>query len=266
MKTLGVLTLVAGFALCGVSACSERTLTPREGRVLFSVGESFQSSGDPGPPTIHLRLETEKVYPCCNYALVALLTRSRNEIVADIQGVDESGVCLTALGPAGFGEFLELETGRYALRFRDGREWSAYWLTVDEGALTIQGQAESGSGLAVPASTVFWRYPQNSFAVICGTTVETAWIFEDFLSRLKAAVELREIEFPAYGELGYPRAPQGYWVDHPGRYFVYEDPQDFAAAGEVLRTYVRDVIGPLQGVGITLLNWRNESFKSWLMD
>jgi hypothetical protein len=30
--------------------------------------------------------------------------------------------------------------------------------------------------------------------------------------------------------------------------------------------YVRDVIGPIQGVGITLVNWRNETFQSWLMD
>jgi hypothetical protein len=264
MKASSVLALMAGLTLFWGSACSERTLTPREGRVVFSVGESYRST--PGPPTIQLRLETEKIYPCCNYILVTRLSHSGSEFIADIQGIDESVVCFTSLGPAGFSEFIELGNGRYALQFRDGHEWSAYWLTVDEGALTIQGQAESGSGLAIPASTVFWRYPQNSFAVICGTTVETAWVFEDFLSRLRAAVELREIEFPAYGELGYPRAPQGHWVNHPGRYFGYGDPQDFAAAGEVLRTYVRDVIGPLQGVGIELRNWLNESYMSWLMD
>src|SRR5512137_1894942 len=262
MKASGAIFLVAGLTLFWGPACSERTfdprdgrdLAPREGRVVFSVGESYRST--PEPPTIHLRLEAEKIYACCNYILVSRLSHSGNEIIADIQGIDESVLCFTALGPAGSKEFIELEKGRYALQFRDGHEWSAYWLTVDEGARTIQGQAESGSGLAIPASTVFWRYPQNSFAVICGTTVETAWIFEDFLAKLRAAVDLREIEFPAYGELGYPRAPQGHWVNHPGRYFVYEDPSAFAAAGEVLRAYVRDVIAATSGVGIELRNWR----------
>jgi hypothetical protein len=197
---------------------------------------------------------------------VAQARRVGGEILVNIEGVHEPDVFLWALGPAGFGEFLDLEDGRYALEIRYGRARSALWLTVDTASLVLQWQADPGSGLAAPEYSVFWRYPENSFAVICGTMVENAWIFEDFLARLRDAVDLQEIEFPASGELGYPRASQGHHVDHPSRYFVYESQADFEAAGEVLRAYVSEISGQLQGVGIELRNWRNESFKSWMMD
>jgi len=264
MKTFGAWILLLAACFLSGTACSERTLTPLEGRILFSVGESYRNMSEAGPPAIIFRLETEKVYGCCNYSLVTQLARVGGDVVADIQGVEAPGICLTALGPACFGDFIDLENGRYVLTIRDGRGRSEYQLTVDEDSLAILGPAEAG--WAAPKYSVFWRYPRDSFAVLCGTTTETAWIYEDFLARLGDAVELREIEFAAFGERCYPRAPQGHGVDHPGRYFVYEGQEDFAAAGEVLRAYVRDVIGPIQGVGITLLNWRNESFRSWLMD
>lgn len=266
MKTLGVWALGAAMCCASGTACSERVLTPLEGRILFSVGESYRDMSEAGPPGIILGLETEKIYGCCNFRLETSVGRVGGDIVADIRGVDTSGLCLTALGPACFGDFLELPIGRYTLTFRDGFARCEYRLTVDESSLTIERLAGSGEEWAVPEYSVFWRYPRDSFAVLCGTTVETSWIYEDFVARLRDAVGLREIEFPASGELGYPRAPQGHGVDHPGRYFIYEDPDDFAAAGELLRSYVRDVIGPSQGIGITLLNWRNQSFKSWLMD
>lgn len=266
MKAFGAAALLAAVVLVSGSACSERDLLPLEGRVFLSVGEFHRNPGEPGPPAILIRLETEKIYGACNYVLVAQARRVGGDVLVDVEGVREPEVFLWALGPAGFGEFLDLEDGRYALEIHSGRARSAFWLTVDATSLIVQWQSDPGSGLAAPKYSCFWRYPENSFAVLCGTMVENAWIYEDFLSRLRAAVELREIEFPAHGELGYPRAPQGHWVNHPGRYFVYEGPEDFEAAGEVLRAFVRDFSGQLQGVGIELRNWRNESFMSWLMD
>ena len=114
-------------------------------------------------------------------------------------------------------------------------------------------------------TALWWRYPANSFAVICGTTLEASWVFDDFLGRLQGGLELVPHEFPPGGEIGYPRASEGSQVDHPAKYFLYENESDFSAAGEILEDYVRDVIGGMTGVHIWLLNWKNESFRSWTM-
>ena len=162
-----------------------------------------------------------------------------------------------------------LEEGVYDLEFMDGPNRCHYVLTVTEKALPFRSPILPASRCPdspQPKFRVWWRYPRNSFAVLCGTTEDSAWVNEDFLSqKLRAAVELEEITFPADGELGYPRAPQGHWVDHPARYFVYAAESDFAAAGDVLEAYVRDVIGQMPGVSIWLLNWKNQSFRSWMM-
>ena len=267
MKGYKVLFLSALACLALLSACSERTLAAREGRIFFAVSEHYQDGKEGVAPSILLSMNTEKIYPCCNYSIEAYFQRFLFSLSVDIRGIRQPDLCLTALGPASWGDFLELDDGVYSLELSDGPLNSSYELEVTEEALTVsRPSGHAPADFASPEFLVWWRYPRNSFVVLCGTMEDTAWIYEDFLQRLRGAVELEEIEFPADGELGYPRAPEGHYVDHPARYFVYDEEADFAAAGEVLRAYVRDVIGQPLGVSIWLRNWKNESFRSWMMD
>jgi hypothetical protein len=257
------LLLSAVFVL--FAACAQKNITAREGRFFFGVSEAYPGGKEGVEPSLLLSMETEKIYSCCNYSIETFFQRLGSLLSVDIRGILQPDICLTALGPAFWGDFLELEEGVYSLEFMDGLQKNVFELTVAQNAVTVAEASASGVGFALPKYTVFWRYPRNSFAVLCGTMDDTAWIYEDFLSRLRAAVELQEIEFPACGELGYPHAPQGSHVNHPARYFLYGEDTDFAVAGDMLRAYVRDVIGQSQGISIWLLNWKNESFRSWQM-
>ncbi len=261
---LGLACLLPSFA------CNEKVLSSREGRILFSVREAYPYGQEGVEPSIVLDLETEKIYGCCNFSIESAFRRIGNRLLIGIEGIYMPELCLTALGPAYSSRELDLEAGSYTLEISDGPLRSEFLVEVTDDALTVTAAAPAPGlplpGLAVPKFSSWWRYPRNSFVYLCGTTEELAWVYDDFLSRLRAEAGLREIEFPAYGELGYPRAPQGHHIDHPARYFVYDDEERFAAAGEALRAYLRDVLGQEEpGVGISLRNWKNEWFRSWTM-
>jgi hypothetical protein len=267
MKGASSRLLIFSAVLIVCSSCApSKNLTAREGRIFFSFGEAFLGGKEGVEPSLCLAQETEKIYGCCNFSIEASLRRFGGSLTMSLQGIDMDRVCLTALGPATRADLVELEDGLYSLEFIDGSQRCRYDLSVTEASLTVTDPPGIVQpGFVQPKFRVWWRYPRNSFVYLCGTTEETAWIYEDLLQALRAAVALEEIVFPADGELGYPRAPQGHYVDHPARYFVYAAESDYAAAGEVLRAYVRDVIGQTQGVGISFRNWKNEWYRSWLM-
>ena len=266
MKRGKVVLLFLAVGLLVLTDCSPKDIQPFEGRLFFAVKESYRQMAEGVEPSLYLVMETEKIYGCCNYRIPFDLGRYGARLNVDIRGIEVPVICLTALGPAVGARFLEIENGIYSLEFHCGSaRRSVYELAVNGEAITIAESSGAGGTFTVPQSTLLWRYPRNSFAVICGTTVETDWVFEDFLGRLQAGVDLVPHEFPLDGEIGYPRAPQGYYVNHPSRFFLYGEDEDFMAAGEILREYVRDVIGGMTGVNIWLLSWKNESFRSWMM-
>jgi hypothetical protein len=261
---LGLACLLPSFA------CHEKVLSAREGRILFAIREAYPYGQEGVEPTIVLDMETEKIYGCCNFSIESSFRRTGNRLLVGIEGIYMPELCLTALGPANSSRELVLEAGSYTLEISDGPLRSEFLIDVTDEALSVTTAAAAAGlqspGLAAPKFTSWWRYPRNSFVYLCGTTQELAWVYDDFLSRLQAAAGLREIEFPAQGELGYPRAPQGHHVDHPARYFVYDDEGRFAAAGAALEAYVRDVIGQTSGTSIWLRDWKNRSYRSWMMN
>lgn len=264
MKIGRPLILFVSAGLLFLAGCTPRDIQSLEGRILFSVKESYREMEVGTEPSPYLSMETEKIYGCFNVSIVSGLRRSDARLNVDIEGIETPEICLTAFGPARGFNFLDLEDGDYSLEFRYGPLFrSAYELSISSEAITV-AEASGGGGLFTkPKFTIWWRYPLNSFAVICGTTTGTSWAFEDFLGRLRSGVDLTPHEFPAYGEIGYPRAWEGAQVNHPARYFLYESEADFAEAGEVLREYARNVIGGMTGVHIWILNWKYESFRSW---
>ncbi|MCK7476826.1 MAG: hypothetical protein M0C28_04180 [Candidatus Moduliflexus flocculans] len=159
-------------------------------------------------PTIVLDLETEKIYGCCNFSIESSFRRVGNRLLVGIEGIYMPEVCLTAMGPACSSREIDLEAGSYTLEISDGPLRSEFLVEVTDEALSVTAAASApglqSPGLALPKFSSWWRYPRNSFVYLCGTTEELAWVYDDFLSRLRAAAGLREIEFPAQGSWGIP--------------------------------------------------------------
>jgi hypothetical protein len=244
--------------------CSVSDLLPVEGKIFFSVLETHRSYDCNCAPDITLVMKTEKIYGCLNYQIKTEIFRSGGQIDLKISGIEPpEGYCLTAMGPATARKALELPEGTYTLNLSYNYAVDRYHLIVNADSLQVVSTVPSFSQ---PEFSVYWRYPKNSFVYLCGTMTETSWICDDFLSRLLKDVNLEEFTFPDYGEIPYPRSSEGHYYDAPARYFRYQSEADFDMAGEILKTYSKDVISQYEGVSLWLQNWKNKTFRSWLFE
>ena len=244
--------------------CSISDLLPLQGKILFGVMESQRSSDCNCVPDITLVMKTEQIYGCLNFQIKTDMSRSGGQIDLKILGIKSpEGYCLTALGPATARQVLDLPAGTYALNLYYNYAVDRYHLIINADSLQV---VSTVSFFSQPEFTVFWRFPPNSFVYLCGTMTETSWICDDFLARLLGEVDLEEFNFPDYGEIPYPRYSEGYYYNAPGRYYSYETEEDFDRAGEILRAYSKDVVSRHEGVSLWLQNWKNKSYRSWLLE
>ena len=264
LKTLS-LFIIATFTFIFLSCDNSdyENLEPIEGNIIFNIQEGYRNLYSISEPDIMLSMATEKIYPCFNWSIISEATIQGNKISINILGIYVPEMCLTALGPAESILFLDIPEGEYSLYFSYENVTDSYVLTITDSCIKI---TEDVSQFTKPKFKLFWRYPHNSFACLCGTTNENSWICEDFLDTLLSKIHLEEFQFPDSGEIPYPRSSMGHHYDMPAKYFFYKKDGDFDKAGEILKSYTQNVIAQYSGVGISLINWKNKKYLSWLFD
>jgi hypothetical protein len=264
MKLLFLLFCAAAvviFLRCDIFDSAD--IRPIEGNIIFSIKEGYETYTSISEPRVMLSMATEKIYHCCNWSIISEITVMSNIILIDLLGIYVPELCLRAFGPATSTSFLPIPNGEYSLRFMYMNHIDRYMLTVTDSFVRI---TEEVSSFTEPEFTLFWRYPPNSFAYLCGTTTETSWICEDFLHTLIQEIDLEEFQFPDSGEIPYPLSSDGHYYDMPAKYFLYETDEDFEKAGDILQSYTETIIADYSGVGISLINWKNKEYYSWLFD
>lgn len=263
-KALGTILLsVSLLSALGCDIFDSEELKPIEGDIIFTVQEGYQDYFAIAEPQILIPMATEKIYPCINFDIVSDISIFSNMILIEPLGIYEPDICFTALGPATSEVFLSLPYGTFQLFFRYRGTTDRYWLTVSDSHIRV---VEEISHFTRPEFNLWWRYPRDSFAYLCGTTNDTRWICEDFLDTLLSYIDLAEFQFPDSGHIPYPSSSAGQVYEMPARYFRYGEEEDFIMAGKILETYTEAVILPHQGVSISLIGWNNRNFRSWLFD
>lgn len=248
---------------CDSFDSSDGSVSPLDSRIKFSVGEDHDSPCDNCEPSIVLRMVTEKTYGCCNYRIETGVFVTRRAVYVSLEGIYKPSICLTAIGPASSVRYMQLSPGTYSLNFLHDDRVETYELVITDDAIRIDGE---GSFLTEPEARLTWRYPPKSFAYLCGSTIETSWICDDFADSLLSTGLFSEFSFPDSGEIPYWRSTGGYYYNMPGRYFLYESEADFDTAGAVLERYAKEVTSQYIGNGITLRNWKDRWFVSWMLE
>ncbi len=264
-KALGFFVVI--FAVSFITGCSDTSgeeRLPLESNVIFSIKESYPY-GYFGEPMIQLSMRTEERYPILQYQLLSDVKVKEDRISVDIECVYfPGGFSNPAFGPATYDSFLVIPNGEYGLYFSYKRIKDEYILTVTDSSIEISPEI---SILTDPSFEVFWRYPENSFVcygVPHGSDTEAdSLLFEGFVDSLAIKIDLEEFEFPTYGEIPYPH--QGTWEYDTRffRYFYYQGELDFDRAGELLESYIENVLPDSSYLGIELLNWKNKRYSSW---
>lgn len=259
----GLLLILGQLLACDLLDRPSEELAPIEGTVLFRVHERHEVSEGCREPVVFLTMETEKIYGCYNFTIEFELRHCGHTVWVNLLGVHKPSLCLTALGPARAASRLDLPTGVYRLRFTLADSADEYELAITDSSISI---ADSDSSFTRAQTCLTWRYPPESCAYLCGTTTETSWICSDFLDSLLNAVRFEEFQFPDSGAVPYPMLSMGHYYDMPAMYFRYAAEEDFDSAGAVLERYTRTVISQHSGVGLSLVNWKNKSYSSWLFE
>lgn len=111
-----------------------------------------------------------------------------------------------------------------------------------------------------------FRYPENSFAFVCGTNTNNTHLYEDFLTLLAQNPNFTSFQFEGEGRIPYPKSTQGNWVNHPSKFFKYSDYQEFENLKNVLSDFSSENIEENSGVSISIIGWNNMKFYSWIND
>jgi hypothetical protein len=266
IKTLALFSFITSlliFLSCDTFDSSGNEIRPIEGNIIFSIKEGYENHNSISEPNIMLSMATEKIYPCFNWSIISEITVWSDKILIDLLDIHVPEICLTALGPARSTSFLDISKGEYSLYFSYKDVTDRYVLTVTDSSIKI---TEDGSQFTKPKFKLFWRYPPNSFVYLCRTTTETSWICEDFLDTLSSKIAIEEFQFPDSGEIPYLHSSDGHYYNIPAKYFSYKNDGDFDKAGVILKSYTQSVIVKYSGVGISLINWKNKKYHSWLFD
>lgn len=231
------------------------------GKVIVEVKERFERYDQPSNPALAIVLRSEHIYGCVNYHIDYLYQRTGTVLDLSIKGASIGPVCLTALGPATATFFPGLSSGTYQLHVTmDGRT-DKYVLAISESAICLTPR---NTAVSRPGARLVWRYPPQSFAYYCGTLTQDAWLCDAFRDSLHKYLPLQEIQPPTTGEWPYPLASQGHYFDSPARFYRYVSEADFDSAGALLRAFTYAHLKNRSGVGLSLRNWRNAYFYSWL--
>ena len=227
--------------------------------VIFSISETYDNSYEVDTPKLRLNIRTTEIYSCMNFELACSEYNSDNTLIIRFNGITHSDICLTALGPAQFNTRI-LENIN-TLILINGQTIDGYILKITKEKVDF---TPVESSFTKPEYTRYYRYPENSFAYLCGTNSDNQYIYEEFLDTLLTGVELREFVFGSNGVLPYPESSNGYWNDPPAKYFLYSLETDFDKAGEILKAYTDNNLSYGDGTTISLIGWNNKNFRSWL--
>jgi len=227
--------------------------------IQFMPEEVFTDYSAVQNPSLKLKLITKEIFPCINYSIVITEFINGTELIVRFEKISTSVVCLTAIGPAV--KYIDLPQNINKLTFINGKTIDKYNVTIDSQKVKIN-LIESNFTSSLYDNT--FRYPENSFAYICGTNTDNTIIYNDFLNILLANASLEEIYFQGEGRIPYPISSSGNWVNHKTRFFKYKNYSDFESLGQTLTDFKNGNITPNNGVTIALESWNNGKHYSWI--
>lgn len=226
----------------------------------FFPVEMYDKYNEPDTPSLRIRFITTEIFPCMNYNIAYTEFIRDKELIIRFDGIQKYSLCFTANGPAE--SFVDLSNDITSLVLINGNKIDKYQVDITDKLVEIAPITKTFSNLKYE---ITFRYPVNSFAFICGTNLNNAHIYDDFVKILVDSTTVVKYEFKGEGRIPYPDSSYGHWKDNASLFFKYENESEFHKAGDLLKNYTRRNISPNNGVGISLTSWNNKKYMSWMM-
>ncbi|CAM4339857.1 hypothetical protein [Gillisia limnaea] len=210
-------------------------------------------------PSLKLKLITSKIFPCVNYGMSTTEFTNGKELIIRFNEILEPEVCLTAIGPAI--SYIDLPITTDKITFISGNIIDRYSIEINQEKICI---SLIENNFTSSLHTITFRIPENSFAYVCGTNSNNTSIYNDFLTILEQNPDFVGFEFEGEGRIPYPESSSGNWVNHPSKFFIYSDFQEFNKLANILNDFSAENIVENSGVTIAISSWNNIRYYSWI--
>lgn len=266
MKKLLILTIALTIISCNSNDAETDTPIKAEyisensisTNINFMPEEIYSSSDFPQTPLLKIKLITEEEFPCVNFHIKTTEFVNENELIIRFDGILDSGVCATAIGPAI--SYIDLPQNITKLTFLNGKVIDTYSIDINDEKITIELIKNKFTNSLFNKT---FRIPKNSFAFVCGTNTNNTNVYEDFFSLLKQNNSFTEFEFKGEGRIPYPKTSSGHWVNHPSKFFIYSNPAEFENIDNLLNAFSTQNIEKNSGATIVVYGWNNFKYYSW---
>src|SRR5690606_4426069 len=196
--------------------------------------------------------------PCSNYQIITTQQSVNGELIIRFKRIDAPINCITTPGPAQI--FVAMPANTTKITLRNGQVIDTYHVSITAQKMIVTPEVNNFTEVL---HTTTFRYPQNTFAYVCGTTSEDMALYDNFLNELLSNAAFTEYVFEGEGRIPYAETSSGHQVDHPSRYFKYTNASNFNTAGQLLESFSTQHITPNSGNGIWLQSWDNRNYMSW---
>ena len=210
-------------------------------------------------PLLKLKLITSENFPCVNYFLTTTEFINGNEMIIRFDEITEPEVCLPAFGPAIC--YIDLPVNTNKVTFINGNVIDKYLIEINQENISIT-LIENNFTTSLYNKT--FRIPENSFAYVCETNTDNTNIYYDFLAILEQNTDFIEFEFEGEGRIPYPESSVGNGVNHPSKFFLYSNFEEFTNLANILNDYSLGNIEENSGFNIALYSWNNIKYYSWI--
>ncbi len=266
MKKTLTLTLI-GCTILGCSSDNDNTLNSTDyfDYIIENVietdinfmPEEIYSTDNIQEPLLKLKLITSEIFTCVNFELSTTEFINGSELIVRFEKLIEPDLCLTLFGPAI--SYIEVPQNINKVTFINGNTIDKYAIEINEQKISIT-LIETNFTSSLYDET--FRIPENSFAYVCGTTINNTNIYADFSGMIEQNPGFIEFEFEGEGRVPYPESAYGYGVNHPSKFFKYSNPLEFDSLANILNDYSSENIEENSGVKISIYSWNNIKFFS----
>jgi hypothetical protein len=227
---------------------------PIDSDVIFRVYEGWPEGYSEQVPAVLLEMETEKIYSCYNFKIVADVELRDREVQINLHRVYSPDVCPNGSSPARMLKILPLDQGIYTLRIIRNRSADEYDLVITESSIQITG---TDTAISRTENELNWRVPPQSFSCRCYSEHEDLWLSIAFTDSLSKIPNIIEFTFPDSGGVPYP---EPWWhgksVIVP-KYYRYSTEADYDSACAFVQYYSNEVVPRPTYIHIALRNWLN---------
>lgn len=175
MKTRYLIVLMVLF-LFAILLARYFLVNSKSNEYIFSVSETF--TNDSVSPHIFITFVTKESFGCSNFRINHEISISENSIKTKLDGIDKSGVCLTAFGPAKFTEELPITIGVYTLEIQSGFISDKYEVKVSSQFIEIL-DSNVVSQISHPLKTKVTRFPKGIWKADCSYNADYRYIPSD---------------------------------------------------------------------------------------